>query len=276
MTLEYARELLGGRAIDNAESLQERYRALLKKYQPARYQENREFCTIMTGRITQAYQLLAAELQRTQAHTAPSERKRTERVDRFAHQQNRESGMKGHSQARPLYIATAYRPYIHTASEAICHYYSYDLPNVYLRDSGNTRTHFKVVQNKLSALLKVFERHIVRSDDRETDAHQYFLFCKAFFDNIQSELRIRTSLSKAAYKLLKIYRECTAALDTAIERRYCNPDMDTPSIDGLSRIRNNFQQLIEEDEQLGFRGVAIIKHDLADAFVRALHWSYRD
>lgn len=294
MTTKYARELLGVQADDDLNAIQQHYRELLKKYHPDRYQEQTEFYTIMTSRIIQAYELLTATFEHS--HTKPdaaddssTNPKAQPRSTTMAQAATKAAAyttkrsiaaesaielLRGSDPAYPRIIDPIYRPYIENAQEIICHYYSYNLSNVHLRDEGSTRTHFRVVQNKFTTLLKRFEQDIAHKQDHNTDSYYYFLFCKTFFSSIQSELRTRMSLNKTAYKLLKIYRDCAQTLDSAIEQHYCNAHRNPSvlSIDNILRTQHNFQQLAKEDKQLGFRDIAIIKRDLAEIFSKTLYW----
>lgn len=300
MTAEYACELLGVQVEDDFNTLQQNYRALLKKYHPDQYQEQIEFYNIMMGRINQAYQLLSAEFKHsyaqpaatddaspnvaadtqpnstTEAQAATEAKGYTTKHNADADTESAEALLRGSNPIRPRIIDLAYRPYIESAQEAIRQYYSYNLSNIHLRDAGSTRTHFRVVQNKFATLLKKFEQHIVRKQDYDTDSHYYFLFCKAFFSSIQSELHMHTSSNKTAYKLLKIYRDCTQILDSVIEQRYCNTNRASriPPIENILLAQRNLNQLAREDEQFGLKDIAIIKYNLADILFKTLYWQY--
>ena len=287
MTLEYAKELLGAEKINNIELLQSQYRRLLKKYHPDKYQNNITFYTVMTSRITQAYQLISKSIQPSPstikecptlsptAYHHANNRHRTAR--HTADQQGRSADrLRGTYHDYTLQINHEYHQHINIMIESICHYYSYNLSNVYLRDSGTTRTHFNTIRNKLSKMIAKFYQQIERNGDHQQDVYAYFLFCKSFFDHTQSELRIKRQLNKIGYKLLNIYRNYTKELDSAIETYYCNSDNNKqlPSSNNLLVIRRNFKQLAEENPLLGFHEVAMIKQHLADTFLHTLYWEY--
>jgi len=171
MTFEHAQRLFGIAANHNPEELQLQYHKLLKKYHPDNYRDNIEFYTIMTSRINQAYQLLTHHLGQgddknnneryapssSSTSSAPSMEERDAKNIDMAHdalEKDTEAQtasapseynlLKGMHKRYPLCIASEYQPYIRAMSEAICHYYSYNLSNVYLRDEGTTHTHFSI------------------------------------------------------------------------------------------------------------------------------------
>ena len=293
MTLEYAKELLGVGTINSVELLQSQYRKLLKRYHPDKYQNNIKFYTVMTSRITQAYQLISDNIppsQSTVKKYPPSSSKTYHKSNRANHSDDTHSAkyhtaykqdhtadrLRGTHRDYALQINHEYHQHINIMIESICHYYSYNLSNVYLRDSGTTRTHFNTIRNKLSKMIAKFCQQIERNGDYQQDVYVYYLFCKSFFDHTQSELRINRQLNKIGYKLLNIYRNYTKELDVAIETYYCNSENNKhqPSSDNLLVIRRNFKQLSEENPLFGFHEVATVKQRLADTFLHTLCWEY--
>ncbi|MGI9256705.1 MAG: J domain-containing protein [Salinispira sp.] len=180
------------------------YRRLLKEYHPDKNRERSEWSHRMTIRLTEAFKAVSAHL-----------RKKPEKIISDKPTEPN-SGYGLYSLSMQARIATLYDSLL----EHLYKYYSEGMHNLYLREEGTLRQHYKLTLRRMEQTI-----HDLRGAQKwQGSAHQHHQakiitdFAISFYENMRIKPRKQEVGTHLNLKAEKLYNAGTLALDTSIKR----------------------------------------------------------
>ena len=180
------------------------YRRLLKEYHPDKNREHSEWSHRMTIRLTEAFKAVSAHLREK-----PEQEKPEKIIPDTAAEPD-----SGYSLAMQARIAALYD----TLLEHLYKYYSEGMDNLYLREEGTLRQHYRLTLRRLEQTIHDFRG----THEWPGSAHQHHQvkiitdFATSFYENML--IKPREQEAGNNLKAEKLYEDGTLALDTSIKR----------------------------------------------------------
>lgn len=200
MNVDSAFKFLNISEAATAEEVNASYRRLLKEYHPDRNKERTEWSHQMTVRLTEAFTAVSLYLQN-----------KPEIIETTKTEPD-----SGYSLAMQARIASLYDLLL----EHLHNYYNKGMNNLYLREEGVLRHHFKATLYRLEQTISRL-RHAQEWPGSAVQHHQAGVitnFATTFYENMLIKPKEQELLSNIDLKAEKLYYAGTSALDTSIKR----------------------------------------------------------